>query len=556
MNRHLLSVLTTAALLVPATSALAAPGDLDTSFSGDGLHLLDLGAKDFAEGAAIQPDGKLVVAGTAIENDEGDFTVARLNPDGSPDNSFSGDGQLRFSFASDGRASDDRASTVAVAPDGSIVVAGRTNANNGALDTAVARLTPGGALDASFNGNGKQTIDYGQDDAATDLAIRGDGTILVAGTALRGSDNDFGVARLTSEGQPDQTWSGDGRTATHFGSTESLRAIALTPDGGVVAVGSFQNVANATDTAIARYTPAGELDPSFVGGGKTLMSFGGRDAGNDVAVQPDGKLVLVGGVVATPKNTAFAARLTSAGAPDPGFGDDGVFRPADTNATFANALEITPDGRLLIAGEVAGGAHPDDFLLLKLGADGQPDRRFSEDGSARADLGAFEFASSLVLSGNRALVVGTSTVQDCAIAAFKVDEPAAGGGAPADGGAPQSQPAPEPGSAPQPAPRADTAAPVVSKLKLKVVRGTEKLSFRLSEPATVKVTVQRKVKRGRRTRLVAARTLTLKGRAGTNAVKVKKLKPGSYRLTLKATDAAGNRSKALRKAFSLKRKRR
>src|SRR5215212_4934444 len=125
--------------LLTASSALAAPGDLDSTFSGDGKDLIDLGADDVGGAVAIQPDGKIVLATSSVSktSGQGDFVVLRTNPDGSPDDTFSGDGQIRFSFAEADRSSDDRATSVALGPNGSIVVAGITNAGAFGNDMAV-----------------------------------------------------------------------------------------------------------------------------------------------------------------------------------------------------------------------------------------------------------------------------------------------------------------------------------------------------------------------------------------------------------------------------------
>src|SRR4051794_26897029 len=98
MNRFLLSVLTSAALLVPASSALAAPGDLDTAFSGDGLLTADLGGTARGVDAAVQPDGKVVALAQRDIGSESSFEVVRFDSDGTPDSKFAGDGQAEITF--------------------------------------------------------------------------------------------------------------------------------------------------------------------------------------------------------------------------------------------------------------------------------------------------------------------------------------------------------------------------------------------------------------------------------------------------------------------------
>lgn len=566
MNRFLLTALTSAALLVPATSAFAAPGDLDTSFSGDGRELVDLGGEDHGSTAIVQPDGKIVFAATTGASPQGDFVVGRRNRDGSPDKTFSDDGQVRFGFNKTDTPTNDRATSVALSPDGSIVVAGFTDANAGTgagNDTAVARVTSSGALDSSFNGNGKATVDFGQGDAAMDVAVRRDGTVVVGEIAHIGSDDDFGVAQLTPTGQPDSSWSNDGRASAHFGANEILRGIALTPDGGVVAAGRFQNVSTSTDTAVARFRSDGNIDDTgFAGRGKLIVSFAGKDFANDVVVQSDGKIVLPVVDVTQTETKTMVARLTSTGDRDSDFGENGVTAVPAVDAALG-AVTLTPSNRIVAAGQMGTGFQR-DFFLVELNPDGELDRAFAAGaGHARYDVGSLEFALSVAISGQRAVLSGFSGTANVPLVAVEIDEPQSP--QPQGPTEPELQPAPAadtpPAEAPQTAPDplssltppADALAPVLSKLKLKASRGTEKASYRLSEQATVKVTVQRKVKRGTRSRLVTARKVTLKGKAGANAFKLTKLKPGTYRVTLKASDAAGNRSKAVRASFALKR---
>src|SRR5262249_24021387 len=107
---------------------LLSAGDLDTTFntSGKAEIYFDLGGSNGDDGraVAIQPDGKIVVVG-AVERDSSnyDFGISRLNPDGSPDTTFSGDGEATVSFDAGGSRSD-RATGVAIQPDGKIVVVG------------------------------------------------------------------------------------------------------------------------------------------------------------------------------------------------------------------------------------------------------------------------------------------------------------------------------------------------------------------------------------------------------------------------------------------------
>jgi uncharacterized delta-60 repeat protein len=158
-------------------------GSLDTSFDGDGKVTTDFGSPfDVALGVAIQPDGRIVAAGTAAGDD---FALARYNRDGTLDTSFDGDGKVTTDFG----AMDAALGAPAIQPDGKIVAAGYTTAGG---DFALARYNRDGSLDTSFDGDGKVTTDFGSPfDVAAGVAMQPNGRIVAAG----GDGGDFALAR-------------------------------------------------------------------------------------------------------------------------------------------------------------------------------------------------------------------------------------------------------------------------------------------------------------------------------------------------------------------------
>jgi uncharacterized delta-60 repeat protein len=192
---------------------LNADGSLDTGFdgpsgTGDGKVLLPIGTStDIANALALQPDGKIVVAGFCRNGSNEDFCVARLNTDGSLDASFdgpsgTGNGKVLLPIGT----SDDYATALALQPDGKIVVAGYC-ANGSNLDFCIARLNLDGSLDTGFDGpsgtgDGKFLLPIGSgNDFATALALQPDGKIVVAGYCANGSNLDFCIARLNGAPQ-------------------------------------------------------------------------------------------------------------------------------------------------------------------------------------------------------------------------------------------------------------------------------------------------------------------------------------------------------------------
>jgi uncharacterized delta-60 repeat protein len=262
-----------------SADALAAPGDLDATFDGDGAYAIDSGGTESADAVALQPDGKIVVVGrTHVSNDA---VVYRLNPDGSFDTSFDGDGARAID--SGGAEYGD---AVALQPDGKIVVTGRTTVN---ADAVVYRLNPDGSLDASFDGDGARAIDSGGTEFANAVALQPDGKVVVAGYTT--VNDDAVVYRLNPDGSLDASFDGDGARGIDSGGTESADAVALQPDDKIVVAG-YTTVND--DAVVYRLNPDGSLDASFDGDGARAIDSGGAEFGNAAALHPDGKIVVVG----------------------------------------------------------------------------------------------------------------------------------------------------------------------------------------------------------------------------------------------------------------------
>jgi uncharacterized delta-60 repeat protein len=328
----------------------AADGALDASFGAGGIVTVDFdggAGGDHAEGIALQPDGRIVVAGTThgagLQSD--DFAIARLNGDGSLDESFASGGKATIAFdLADGVGNDD-VHAVAIAPDGTIVVAGSAETADGSV-VAIARLLSSGVGDIAFNATGQVTFAYGttetqgQADDAQGIAIDSQGRIVIAGSSCAGAPptntSQFGVARLLATGALDTTFNGTGNTTVAFDpgtglSNATAMNVTLLTDGGVLVSGyantsPYDAVTN-MDLAAARLGGDGTLDTTFASGGRLLIPFdleeNGFDAATDAVEQADGRIVLVGTALGASTQYAVAARVTSDGLLDAAFGTMG-----------------------------------------------------------------------------------------------------------------------------------------------------------------------------------------------------------------------------------------
>lgn len=324
-------------------------GSLDPTFGSGGFVATDFfGGEDLPRGVAIQPDLRIVVAGSATQGFNRDFALARYNVDGTLDSSFDGDGKLTTDFFGPS-GNGDIASAVAIQPDEKIVIAG----------SALVRYSASGALDTTFGAGGfVGTTVFGEGFGALALALQPDRKIVVAGAfAQTGSptSDDWLLARYDSEGKPDATFGSAGSVKTDFfGKGDSARALLLRPDGRIVAAGTAGHPsAPGAVFAVARYLEDGTLDPTFDGDGRQTSDLDGFDeVAFSVAAQSDGKIVL-GGYSANPDFTLDFAlvRYNANGSEDTSFGSLGRVRTDFFGGSDgASSIAVQPDDKIVAAG--------------------------------------------------------------------------------------------------------------------------------------------------------------------------------------------------------------
>jgi uncharacterized delta-60 repeat protein len=209
-------------------------GTLDPSFDGDGMVVTDLpGDLVIGYAVAIQPDGKIVVAGRAGRR----FALTRYETDGALDPTFGDGGIVLTNFT----RRLDYARGVAIQPDGKIVAAGRADRRGGRF--ALARYESDGALDPSFGRNGKVVTNFTPgEDSARDVAIQPNRRIVAAGhaggTRAAPRDHRFAIARYRPNGALDGSFSGDGKRMVNFTPGDDwAQDVALQADGNIVAAG-------------------------------------------------------------------------------------------------------------------------------------------------------------------------------------------------------------------------------------------------------------------------------------------------------------------------------
>jgi uncharacterized delta-60 repeat protein len=407
-SRNLLALFVAlSASLVLGVPAVAAPGDLDTSFSSNGKVTTNFtGRDDFGVGVAIQTDGKIIVAGIAGGLERGKFALARYNVGGGLDTTFGGDGKVTTNF-NPGR---EWINALALQPDGKIVAVGGDRPTNGNdARSALARYKANGRLDTSFSGDGKVTTNFTPGfDYAEDVALQADGKIVVAGIAGRAGGR-FGLARYNMGGGLDSTFGDDGKVATNFNTGFDLvTAVAVQGDGKIVAAGfSVRAGSNNYRFAAARYNSGGGRDTTFGGDGKVTTNFTpGADVATDMALQTDGRIVLVGGAGQAGGRFALA-RYNAGGGLDSTFGGDGkVTTNFNTGSDQAGGVAVQGDGKIVTAGwSTPAGSNDQRFAVARYNSGGGRDTTFSGDGKVTTNFtGGNDYVWDMTLQADGKIV--------------------------------------------------------------------------------------------------------------------------------------------------------
>jgi uncharacterized delta-60 repeat protein len=546
------AAIATLAIVVPTLSqgvAFGAPADLDPGFGQDGRLSLD---SDLARAVALQPDGRVLVAGQVGSNtaDE-DGVVYRLNASGSPDVTFASGGPARLDAMNSG------AYALAPRPDGKILAVGFTSS-----DGLVYRLNPDGSTDQTFGQGGTVALDSGQFERTYALAVQpADGKILVAGRTFSSGagSSDLVVYRLARGGTPDLSFGNLGTARIDGGGSEAAYALAVQPDGKILVAGATDDDNN-SDAVVYRLDANGTLDPDFGHGGTVTLDEGVRGGAIALALQPDGRVLVAGSIARSADDSrALVYRVTANGAPDPTFGQGGKAQIADTAINAAYTMALQPDGKILVAGAVAvAGATDVRAAVYRLDRNGSPDAGFDDDGTLHIASANGEAADALAIQPDHKIIVagasGSGSNTNTVLYRLQGGDP------------PTITPRPPAATPPPATPR----APVLTRLRIAprafrpaakgasafpaARRGGALVSFTLDRAASVRFTVER-AGRGRRvggrcvrpTRSNRAKRpctryatlaggFTRRGTAGANhfrftgRLSVRRLAPGRYRL--------------------------
>ncbi|MFD2785649.1 beta strand repeat-containing protein [Hymenobacter rubripertinctus] len=337
---------------------------------------------------AVQPDGKILAAGTTTYNGTPTNNLVRLNPDGTID----------ASFTQPGTGLNGSVRTILLQPDGKILVAGAFTSYNGTARKLVARLNADGSLDATFRETGtgiSGTISSGPFDIGpgiTDMALQPDGKVLVAGafSNYNGTAR-VNVARLNADGSLD---AGFAPTPTSF--TDGANVVVVQPNGKILLGGSFRvmNGGPQSGAVVRRFNADGTTDGSF----QPVLSSNVDANVQALALQADGKFLLGGSFNVGPFTTArYLERRNADGSLDAGFPTGGP------NFSVA-AVQVQADGKLVLGGLFTSYAGTARGRLARLNPDGTLDNGFATGAGFNSNVRALTLQAD-----GKLLATGTFT---------------------------------------------------------------------------------------------------------------------------------------------------
>ena len=376
--KKLLSILT----LIPCVGLMAASGDLDKTFSGDGKLSASFGGDDYGNDALELPDGKIVVAGYT----DGKVLLARYTAAGVIDTTFGGGGKVLTSVGPNTEVNG-----LVRQKDGKLVVCGTTNG-----DGLVVRYNANGTLDTSFGGTGVVTTDFGgTNDELYKVVVLSTGKIVAAGgTTL--SSRDMIIACYNADGTLNMGFDGDGKLVIDFnGFADGARGLAALPDDRIVVVG-YAVTAGDADIALVRCMPDGSLDTSFDTDGKVVTDINGtngNDYGNAVCLDANGNIVVAGSsdALGGTYHMVMARYSGVNGSLDTSFAGTGKFVANTINAGGSDPSDVTvqPDGKILVAGVAVDGSK---YITVRYTDAGALDTGFSGDGLVTETFGLLSMA--------------------------------------------------------------------------------------------------------------------------------------------------------------------
>ncbi len=389
-------------------------GNLVADFGYNGIVTDDLrgmGAVNQANAVRVQPDGKIVIAGSSQDRNsisKYDFALARYNSNGTSDVSFGDQGKAFLSFvgpypANRGITPQDEAKSLSLQADGKVVVVG-TGVVNGTQKIAVARYTSEGALDTEFSLDGKLAMSLNKVAAHPNtIAMQSDNKIIAGGYV---PNSGYALIRYLPDGVIDSTYGAEGRSFIYMGVNSGVDKILVQPDGKTVALGNGRNTSIAgSKFAMVRFNEDGFRDTSFGDEGKVYSEFSAQYSYVSTgALQSDGKILIGGRTYIPSKGRSFLLqRYNTDGTSDLNFGEDGSVTTSfeEDNTCELLAMGVQSNGKIILAGKAN-----DRFTLIRYLSNGDLDLDFGSEGIVQTELQGKSEISDIIIQPDGKILVG------------------------------------------------------------------------------------------------------------------------------------------------------
>ncbi len=345
---------------------LNSDGTPDNTFANNGVFSFSVTAETYGVESVVRNDGKIVVAGLAAYTfGYYDILLLRLNSDGTLDTTFGTNGYTIVSHSS----RDDLAQSLALQPDGKIIIAGSiTDSIDFYHQPTILRFTENGMIDSSFGTNGYVQFPATYiDNELNDLLIQPGGKIVAAGhyDVNGGGSSDFDVVmfRVDTNGIPDSTFGINGKVITAINAgVDDVFGMAQDTAGNIVLCGFTTQPTLNQDLLLLKYTSDGVLIFTFGNNGMAILDFADTDVGMGIKIQPDNKIIVGGssGQAFFGPRTMAVWRMMPDGTPDPTFGNNGIVLTA-LSSTFQdiNCIDLQSDLKIVAGARANLGANND-----------------------------------------------------------------------------------------------------------------------------------------------------------------------------------------------------
>ena len=397
-------------ILVSRSIVHASDGDLDTTWGGDGVVISAHTDPSSANAVANYPGDRVLVVGSVTDFPVSSILLTRFLVDGSPDTTCNNTGQF-VDTVNDAITSD-----VIVLPDGSFVITGTMQINNkGTL--FVAKFTSTCNLDANFGTAGIATYSALLGTSGRALVVQSDGKIVVVGdessTVSDSSDKRILITRFSDLGILDTSFGSNGRFISSTNEKGQAQDVVIDSSGRIIFTGSIVGTVAPGAAIVGRLTSNGQLDSTFATLGYFINEFNGDAQFNAIALRPNGNLVAVGtygGPFPSTQQSPIIVCLTQTGAFDSDCGVNGwTYLPTANSDVYADDVFVTADNRILLSGASDDGtARP---IIMRLNHNGTPDSSFATSGTWRGSALIGRMYSMTIQSNGRILAAGRLDAQ-------------------------------------------------------------------------------------------------------------------------------------------------